>query len=301
MKWLKRIGLFFITNILVMITISIAFSIITSFFGLNQYSNYYGWLIAFSAVWGMGGAFISLLMSKMMAKWMMGVQIIDPQTATNSQEQEILQMTHMLARKAGLQTMPEVGIFDSPEINAFATGPTKNNSLVAVSTGLLRTMNKNEIEGVIGHEVAHIANGDMVTMTLIQGVVNAFVLFFSRIISRVLASQVEEKYQGIVHFASTIILDILFTILGSMAVSYFSRRREFRADFGGATYAGRSKMIAGLRRLQQQYPQLAAEGASEKLATLKISSKQSGFMALFSTHPSLEDRIAALEKAQILG
>jgi len=300
MKWFKRISLFLLTNILVMITISIAFSLITSFFGLNRYSNYYSWLIVFSAVWGMGGAFISLLMSKMMAKWMMGVQIIDPQTR-DMRHQEILQMTHNLARRAGLGKMPEVGIFESPEINAFATGPTKNNSLVAVSTGLLQSMSKDEVEGVLGHEVAHIANGDMVTMTLIQGIVNAFVLFFSRIIAQVLASNVEEKYRGIVHFVATIVFDILFTILGSIAVSYFSRAREFRADYGGATFAGRSKMLAGLRKLQAQYDRIQPESANSNMATLKISSKQSGIMALLSTHPALEDRIAALEKAQIAG
>jgi len=300
MKWFKRIGLFFLTNILVMITISIAFSLITQFFGLDQYSGYYSWLIVFSAVWGMGGAFISLLMSKTMAKWMMGVQIIDPHTRDHRQ-MELIQMTHNLARRAGLQTMPEVGIFESPEINAFATGPTKNNSLVAVSTGLLQSMNKEEVEGVIGHEVAHIANGDMVTMTLIQGIVNAFVLFFSRILAKILASNVDEKYQGLVHIFATIIFDILFTILGSIVVSYFSRAREFRADYGGATFAGRSKMIAGLRKLKSQYDLIQPEGANDNLATMKISSKQTGFMALFSTHPALDDRIAALERAQIAG
>lgn len=300
MKWFKRIGLFLLTNILVMITISIAFSFITAFFHLDRYSGYYTWLIAFSAVWGMGGAFVSLLMSKVMAKWMMGVEVIDPQTR-DPRLMDLLQMTYHLARKAGIEKMPEVGIYEAPEINAFATGPTKNNSLVAVSTGLLQTMSREEVEGVIGHEIAHVANGDMVTMTLVQGIVNAFVLFFSRVIAKILSSNVDEKYQGLVQMLLTIVFDILFTILGSIVVSYYSRSREFRADYGGASYAGRSKMIAGLRKLKSQYELIAPEGANDNMATMKISSRQTGLMALFSTHPSLDDRIAALERAQIAG
>jgi heat shock protein HtpX len=300
MKWFKRVGLFLLTNLLVMTTISIVFTFLSNFFGIRASQNYISYLILFSAVWGMGGAFISLLMSKMMAKWMMSVQVIDPQT-TDARLQKVLNMTHMLARKAGIEKMPEVGVYDSPEINAFATGPTKNHSLVAVSTGLLQSMDQNEVEGVLGHEIAHVANGDMVTMTLIQGIVNAFVLFFSRIVANILSSNVDERYRNVVHMLLTIVFDIMFTILGSLVVSYFSRTREFRADRGGATFAGRSKMIAGLRRLKAQFEHIEGESPTENLATLKISSKQTGLMALFSTHPSLDERIQALERAQIPG
>jgi heat shock protein HtpX len=189
--------------------------------------------------------------------------------------------------------MPEVGIYHSPEVNAFATGPSRDNSLVAVSSGLLNRMTRSEIEGVIGHEVAHIANGDMVTMTLIQGVVNAFVMFFSRILARLIASNVSENARHAVYFSLSIAFDIAFSILGSLVVAYYSRVREFRADLGGARYAGREKMIAGLRRLQSLFDQLEPDDSS--VATLKISSRPTGLMALFSTHPPLEERIRRLE------
>lgn len=296
MAMFKRISLFILTNILVLLTVSIAFSVISAYFGLNKSSGYMTYMIVFCAVWGMGGAFVSLFISKWMAKMSMGVKIIDPNTRS-SEEREILDMVYAASRKAQLPKMPEVGIYEAPEINAFATGPSKSNSLVAVSTGLLRAMNKDEVEGVIGHEVAHIANGDMVTMTLIQGVVNAFVMFFARILANVISSQVDERYRGVVHLGLVIALDIMFTILGSIVVNYFSRQREFRADYGGAKYAGREKMIAGLRKLQAQYEAIAPDNGAT--ATLKISSKSSGLMALFSTHPSLAERIRRLERASI--
>jgi heat shock protein HtpX len=293
MKWFKRIGLFILTNILIMITINILIVVLSNVFGIRIGGNTYAGLMMFSLVWGMGGAFISLLMSKVMAKWMMGVQILDPQS-NRPDERALIEMVNRFSQRAGIEKMPEVGIYDSPEINAFATGPSRNNSLVAVSTGLLQTMNSDEIEGVIGHEVAHIANGDMVTMTLIQGIVNAFVIFFSRILSAVIASSVEEKnrpwVQGLLH----ILLSIVLTILGSMVVAYFSRRREFRADAGGAQYAGRHKMIAGLEKLRRQFDQLPPEN-NDNMATLKISSRGGGFLALLSTHPPLEERIAKLQ------
>ena len=300
---LKRVGLFLLTNFLVITTISIAYNLFVAFTGINQYGGYYVPLLVFCTFWGFGGAFISLFMSKFIAKHAYNVQIIDPQgpQAIDTNARELVFRVHSLARKAGLQEMPEVGVYDSPEINAFATGPTKNNSLVAVSTGLLQTMSREEVEGVIGHEIAHVANGDMVTMTLVQGIVNASVLFFSRVVAKILSSNVDEKYQGLVQMLLTIVFDILFTILGSIVVSYYSRSREFRADYGGASYAGRSKMIAGLRKLKSQYELIAPEGANDNMATMKISSRQTGLMALFSTHPSLDDRIAALERAQIAG
>jgi heat shock protein HtpX len=298
MVWFKRIALFVVTNILVMVTLSTAWTLISGFLGIPFNPGTMSALMLWCLLWGMGGAFISLLMSKMMAKWMMGLTIIDPHTA-RANEQELISMVYSLAKTAGLPKMPEVAIYDSPEINAFATGPSKSNSLVAVSTGLLNSMNRDEVEGVLGHEVAHIANGDMVTMTLIQGIVNAFAMFFSRIISSVIASQVDEKIRGIVHFASVIFFQILFTILGSVVVNYFSRQREYRADAGGARFAGRQKMISGLKKLQRQYDQIAPDsiGHSDGFATMKISSRSTGIRALFSTHPPLEERIRRLEAA----
>ncbi len=293
MKIAKRVFLFLLTNIAVIATISIVLNLIQAFTGIRLDGSTTASLIIFSAVWGMAGSFISLLISKWMAKKMMGVQILDPNTS-NSEHQKIIQMVYNLSRSAGLPKMPEVGIYESPDINAFATGPSKSNSLVALSTGLMSKMTPDEVEGVIGHEVAHIANGDMVTMTLIQGVVNSFVIFFARIVARLLASQVDENKQHMVYFISSIVLDILFSILGSIVVAYFSRIREFRADKGGAQFAGREKMIAGLKRLQKVYDQMEPDDSS--VATLKISSRPKGLMALFSTHPPLEERILRLQK-----
>lgn len=293
MKWLRRISLFVLTNVLVLVTISLALSVFQSVTGINLYSGQMSGLLILCAFWGMGGAFISLWMSKFMAKNMMGVQIIDPESVA-PQNREILNMVYNMATRAGLEKMPEVGIYESPDINAFATGPSRNNSLVALSTGLLQRMNRDEIEGVVGHEVAHIANGDMVTMTLIQGVVNAFVMFFARIAARIVASQFDEKAQGAIHFGLTILFDLVFGILGSMAVAYFSRIREFRADAGGADYAGKQKMIAGLRKLQSMFDQLEPDNGN--MATMKISSRPAGIMAFFSTHPPLEERIRRLEQ-----
>lgn len=297
MVWFKRVSLFLITNILVIATLSIVSNLIFAFLGVDPSSGHMSSMMIFCAVWGMGGAFISLLMSKWMAKRMMGLQIIDPQTR-DPRAREVVEMVYAMARKAKLPKMPEVGIYESADINAFATGPSKSNSLVAVSTGLLNRMSKEEVEGVIGHEVAHIANGDMVTMTLIQGIVNAFVMFFARILANVISSQVDEKARGAVHFGLVILFDIVFAILASVVVNYFSRLREFRADAGGAKYAGKEKMIAGLRKLQAQFSHVEADDGA--MATLKISNRSKGIMAWFSTHPPLEDRIRRLERAQIL-
>lgn len=281
----KRILLFVMTNILVMITVSL----IVNLLGVNRYLTQYGmnWvaLAVFCGVWGMAGAFISLAMSRFIAKMAMGVKVIDP----NSGHQLVL-MVAGLCQKAGLP-MPEVGIYESPEINAFATGPTKRRSLVAVSSGLLHRMNRDEVEGVLAHEISHIANGDMVTMTLIAGVVNAFAMFLSRVISYFVSLSVKEEIAYIVRFVLTIALDILFSILGSVVVAFYSRSREFRADSGGALLAGREKMIAALESLKRNFEPVDQRGAS--LDTLKISGR-SRFVALFSTHPSLEKRIEAL-------
>ncbi len=296
MQIAKRVALFLVTNILVLVTVSIAFTLISHFTGLDASSGYLQYMLVFCAVWGMGGAFISLLLSKVMAKWMMRVKIIDPNTR-DPELKQLIEMVHNLARKAQLPKMPEVGMYDSPEVNAFATGPSKRNSLVAVSSGLLQRMNRDEVEGVLAHEVSHISNGDMVTMTLIQGVVNAFVMFFARIIAGLISQQLDEKIRGIAHIALIILFDIAFAVLGSVVVAYFSRAREFRADYGGAKYAGREKMIAALRRLQGSTQLIETE--HKALSTLKISSKPSGFVALFSTHPPLEERIRTLERASI--
>ena len=293
---MKRILLFLATNLAVMITLSIVLSLLGVTGYITPSGLDYSALMVFSLIWGMGGAFISLQMSRFMAKMAMSVQLVDG-TSGQPELDWLHQTVGHLSRKAGLP-MPEVGIYDSPEVNAFATGPSKSRSLVAVSTGLLRSMRREEVEGVLAHEVAHIANGDMVTLTLIQGVVNAFVLFFSRIIANLVRQMVDEKISSLVFFVTTIVFDIAFGILGSMVVAWFSRAREFRADAGGAQLAGKANMIGALQRLMQNKDMV--DTAQPQLAAMKISGAQSGFMALISTHPPLETRIAALQRAQIL-
>jgi heat shock protein HtpX len=285
---MKRIFLFLITNLLVMATISIVITLL----GVGRYMTAQGIryedLAIFCLVWGMGGSLFSLAISKVSAKWSMGIQIVDK---TSTDAAWLVLMVEDLARKAGLTQMPEVGIYESPEVNAFATGPSRRNSLVAFSTGLLRTMNRNEIEGVAAHEVAHIANGDMVTMTLLQGVVNAFVMFFARVIAWALSQNAREENRYMIQSVVTIVLDIALGLLGMIVVCGFSRWREFRADAGGAAYAGRNDMIAALERLASNQRRYDSEPS---LATLKISG---GVGVLFSTHPPLEKRIAALRSA----
>jgi heat shock protein HtpX len=293
----KRIFLFVAVNLLVMITLSLIINIL----GIRPYINAYGIdytaLMAFCLVWGMGGAFISLAMSRVMAKMMMGVQVIDPNT-TDPSLRGLLQMVDNLARGAHIP-MPEVGIYQSPEVNAFATGPTKSRSLVAVSTGLLQRMDRREVEGVLGHEISHIANGDMVTMTLLQGVVNAFALFLARVIAYAVAQAARGRDQegagfsyGI-YFLVHMVLEILFLILGSIVVAWFSRYREFRADAGGARLAGRDSMVQALQALQRNIERVDPR-AQPAVQSLKISGT-GGFMRLFATHPPLEERIRRLE------
>ena len=295
---LKRVFLFLATNILVILTISI----ITSALGLHSYLTKYGinytQLALFCAIWGMSGALISLLMSKFVAKMAMGVVIINPKSAVQ-QERFLLDIVYSLARKKGLRTMPEVGIYHSPEVNAFATGPTKNRSLVAVSSGLLSRMNRDEIEAVLGHEISHVANGDMVTMTLVQGIINAFALFLSRIAAYAISialsrdSERSNDFSYMTYYLLSIVFDILFTLLGSILVAAYSRYREYRADFGGAKLVGRDKMIAALKRLQQTTEM--EDDRAPSLAALKIS-HQSRWFTLFSTHPSLDKRIMRLQQ-----
>lgn len=300
MAWLKRIGLFLAVNALVVISISAVLNIL----GVKPYLTARGIdfqsLIVFCLIWGMGGAFISLALSRVMAKWLMGVQIVPPDTR-DPELRQVVQMVHELSRAADLPEMPEVGIYDSPEVNAFATGPTKSRSLVAVSSGLLQRMQKDEVKGVIGHEVAHIANGDMVTMTLIQGVVNAFVMFLARVIAYALtmAKGSEDEEQSTTpasYFIVQFVLEIFFMILGSMAVAWFSRYREYRADAGGARLAGRSNMIQALEGLKRTFGELDPS-AQPAVQAMKISSRPGGFMRLFSTHPRLEDRIDRLKRS----
>ena len=296
MNFIKRYGLLIVVNILIMTSLSIVINVLGIQPYLGSYGINYGSLAVFCLIWGMGGAFISLFISKFMAKTMMGVQIID-ESSRDPEAMWLVQTIHRLARFANLPKMPEVGIYDSPEMNAFATGPSRSNPLVAVSTGLLRQMNRDEVEGVLAHEVAHIANGDMVTMTLVQGVVNAFGMFLSRIISQVLSSQVEEKNRHMVRFIATMILDIVFNILGMFVVSYVSRLREYRADAGGASLGGKDKMIRALERLQRESSPVPDEASP--MATMQISNRKGGFMNLLRTHPALEDRIERLKTTSI--
>ncbi len=291
---MKRIFLFLATNVAIMIMLSIVLSMlgVTGYItsdGLN-----YGALMVFSLVWGFGGAMISLLMSRWMAKTAMGVQLVDGRTG-HAELDWLYTTVEQLSRKAGLP-MPEVGIYDSPEVNAFATGPSKRSSLVAVSSGLMRSMRREEVEGVLAHEVAHIQNGDMVTMTLIQGVVNAFSIFFSRVIANIIRQMVDEKISHLVFMVATIVFDIAFSILGMFVVAWFSRAREFRADAGAATLSSRGNMIAALQRLMQNKGMV--DDSQPQLATMKINGGK-GFMSLISTHPPLEDRIAALQNLTI--
>jgi heat shock protein HtpX len=286
----KRIVLFLITNIAIVITLSVVLAILSSL-GFRVYGGGYSGLAMFSLVWGMGGAFISLQMSRWIAKRATGVQLITGHSGVRDADW-LYATVERLTQQANLP-MPEVGIYESPEVNAFATGPSKSRSLVAVSSGLFRSMRPEEIEGVLAHEVTHIANGDMVTMTLLQGVINAFVIFFARLIAFGVRQTSDSRNSGAMSFMVMIALEIVFGLLGSLVTAWFSRQREFRADRGGATLAGRSNMVAALRRLAANRELVDTQHAA--LATLKINGTRS-WSALFSTHPPLEQRIAALEQ-----
>jgi len=289
----KRIMLFMLVNLLVIVTISIVVSVL----GVGRYMGpmglNYSALFIFCLVWGMGGAFISLLISRFMAKMMLGVQVINPAT-TNPEERWLVDTVYRLAQQAHLPKMPEVGWYDSEEVNAFATGPSRGSALVAVSSGLMNRMSREQVEGVLGHEITHVSNGDMVTMTLIQGVVNAFVMFIARIIAFFVAQSVREESRAMVNFLVTIVLQIALSLLGMMVVAWFSRQREFRADAGGATLAGKQKMIGALEALKRTTELVDTQ--QQSLATLKIASKPGGFLSLFATHPPLDVRIEALRQ-----
>ncbi|MCX8086473.1 MAG: protease HtpX [Rhodocyclaceae bacterium] len=287
---MKRILLFLATNLAIVLVLSISMRLL----GVEPYLQESGLnleaLLLFAAIMGFGGAFISLAMSKWSAKMAMGVEVID--APSNSTEFWLVETVRKYSQQMGI-AMPEVGIYDSPEVNAFATGMSKNSALIAVSTGLLQQMTRQEAEAVIGHEVAHAANGDMVTMALIQGVVNTFVMFLSRVIGHLVDRVIfkTERGQGPAFFVTMIIAELVLGILASIIVMWFSRQREFRADRGGAQLAGRQNMIAALERLASLHP----APLPDKMAAFGIAGGVGGGLKrLFMTHPPLEERIAAL-------
>ena len=290
---MKRIFYFLVTNLAIVLVLSITMRLL----GVEPFLNANGLnlngLLIFAAVMGFGGAFISLAISKWSAKKMSGaVTIENPKTLD---EIWLMNIVKKQSETVGIQ-MPEVAIFNSPVVNAFATGMSRNSSLVAVSSGLLEMMTKDEAEAVIGHEISHIANGDMVTLTLIQGVVNTFVLFFSRVIGYTVDKVIFKTRQGTgpAFFITMIISELLLGVLASIVVMWFSRQREYRADLGGGQLAGKQKMIAALQRLKIQYE---SSTLPKSIAALGISGEQGiGLKELFSTHPSLDDRIARLQQ-----
>lgn len=282
----KRIGLFLATNLAVLALVSVVMAV----FGINPGSM--AGLLVFAALFGFGGSLISLLMSKWVAKRFTGAQVIGQ--PRNETERWLFATVQRQAQAAGIG-MPEVAVYDAPEINAFATGANRNNALVAVSTGLLRAMNRDEAEAVLAHEVSHVANGDMVTMALLQGVLNTFVIVLARVVGRVIDGYLSggrDSGGGIAYYAIVFVLDMVFGLFASMIAMWFSRHREFRADAGGATLAGRDKMVAALERLAQTYghstlpKQVAAFGISGGVG--------GGLKRLLMSHPPLDERIAAL-------
>lgn len=287
---MKRIGLFLLTNLAIMLVLSVVASLLGGDRFLTQHGLNLTSLLIFSAVFGMGGSFISLAMSKWMAKRSTGAVVIEqPKSAA---EAWLLATVERQARAAGIG-MPEVAVYDAPEINAFATGMSKNSALVAVSTGLLRSMSQDETEAVLGHEIAHVANGDMVTLTLIQGVLNTFVIFLSKVIGYAVDSALKRNDDrsgpGIGYYVTSMVMQIVLGFAASIVVAWFSRRREFAADAGGAHLAGKRKMIAALAKLKAQHePSSLPQG-------MQAMGIAGGVKSLFMTHPPLEDRIARLQ------
>jgi heat shock protein HtpX len=292
---MKRVLLFLGTNIAIILVLSVVLNLL----GVDSLLDERGVdldlraLLVFAAVFGMGGSFISLALSKWIAKRTLGVQLID--RAGSDAEAWLLQTVSHQAQAAGIR-MPEVGIFASPQPNAFATGARRNAALVAVSTGLLQRMERGEVEAVLGHEVSHVANGDMVTLALIQGVLNTFVIFFSRVIGHYVDRVVfkTERGHGIGYVVTFIVAQIVLGILASIVVLWFSRQREFRADAGGARLSGRENMIGALEALKRV---AEPEPLPEQMGAFGISGKRTGFSRLFMTHPPLDERIAALRRA----
>jgi heat shock protein HtpX len=290
---MKRIFLFLLTNLAVVLVLSIVARVTGLDTWLAVHGQSYVGLLVFAAFFGFAGSFISLAMSKFMAKRSMGVRVISP-TSPDPTEQWLLSVIGHHARNVGV-TMPEVGIFDSPEPNAFATGARRNAALVAVSSGLLQRMGRQQVEAVLGHEMTHVANGDMVTLTLVQGVVNTFVIFLSRVIGGFLSRSEDGRGGG--YFVTVIVLQLVFGILANMIVMWFSRHREFRADRGGAQLAGRDNMIGALEDLKQVHEPLP----SQQFAAFGIAEGPvgGGIKRLFMSHPPLEERIAALRALSI--
>jgi heat shock protein HtpX len=288
----KRFGLLIATNLAVLVLLGIVLSVLQGVFGITLGNN--GTLLVFAAIFGFGGSFISLAISKWSAKRATGMVLIAQ--PRNESEAWLFNTVQRQAQAAGIK-MPEVGIYDAPEINAFATGPSRNNSLVAVSTGLLRAMNRDEAEAVLAHEVSHVANGDMVTMTLIQGVMNTFVIFMARVVGRIIDSWLTGNREGggIAYFAIVFVLDMVFGLFASIITRWFSRWREFRADAGGAELAGREKMIAALQKLANTYGQSTLPSQVQAFGI--SGSVGGGLKALLMTHPPLADRIQALRDA----
>ena len=282
----KRITLFLATNLAVLVLLSIVMAV----FGIDPATN--AGLLVFAALFGFGGALVSLLMSKWTAKRFTGAQVI---TQPRSEvERWLVETVRRQAQAAGIG-MPEVAIYDAPEINAFATGANRNNALVAVSTGLLRSMDRDEAEAVLGHEVAHVANGDMVTMALLQGVLNTFVIVLARVVARAVSNFMDRDMGSMAYFAVVVVLDLVFGLFASMIAMWFSRQREFRADAAGAALAGRHKMIAALERLAQNQ---GANTLPRQIAAFGISGGLGhGLRRLLMSHPPLEERIAALRNA----
>ncbi len=292
---MKRIFLFIVTNLAILLMLNITLRLL----GVDRILDAEGGglnfnaLLVFSAVLGFGGSLISLAMSKWSAKHMTGARVID--VPSNSTEGWLVETVRRQAKKAGIG-MPEVAVYDSPDINAFATGMSRDNALVAVSTGLLQKMNRDEAEAVLAHEVSHVANGDMVTLALIQGVVNTFVIFLSRVIGHIVDRAVfrSEEEHGPAYFITSLIAQMVLGIFATIIVMWFSRQREFRADAGSAQISGRDKMIAALRRLQQEYE---PSHLPDKIAAFGISGQKSQIGHLFMSHPPLEERIQALQAA----
>ena len=283
----KRVFLFLATNLAVLALVSIVMSLL----GVNPRSA--SGLLVMAALFGFGGSIVSLLMSKWVAKRTTGAHVIEQ--PRNEAEQWLLATVRRQAQAAGIG-MPEVAIYDAPEINAFATGANRNNALVAVSTGLLRSMSRDEAEAVLGHEVSHVANGDMVTMALLQGVLNTFVIVLSRVVGRAIDGYLGNRDgYGIGYYLSVFVLDMVFGLFASMIAMWFSRHREFRADAGGAALAGRQKMIAALERLAQNH---GASSLPKQIAAFGISGGIGhGLRSLLMSHPPLDARIAALRAA----
>lgn len=306
---LKRVFLFVMTNILVMASLALIWGLLSAFTPLGTMLSRSGYNFQSLAViclfWGFGGAFISLLLSRWIAKMSTGAVVIDPERATGD-ERWLLQTVYKLAEGAEIRTMPQVAIYPSLEINAFATGPSKNSALVAVSAGLMQKMSRDEVEGVLAHEMSHVSNGDMVTMTLVQGVVNAFVMFLSYVVSMIIMQALrgkdEDRRGGGDWFLRMMVHQVLQMVLMFVAyiliIAPFSRWREFRADKGGAEKAGKIKMIAALTALKNMAQLKVADRSEEKQAPALAAFKISGdFKSLFSTHPPLDERIARLRES----